>query len=74
MTRIKLFLTLGALLIVSGCTLSNYYVLSTASQPTLSYTHTNQVIGVEKVTVPIGVIGIIYESRCQNIFLKERLQ
>jgi cholesterol transport system auxiliary component len=52
MTRIKLFLTLGALLIVSGCTLSNYYVLSTASQPKVSYAHTNQVIGVEEVTVP----------------------
>ena len=52
MTRIKIFLTLSALLIVSGCTLSNFYVLSTASQPTVSYTHTNQVIGVEKVTVP----------------------
>ncbi len=52
MTRIKLLLTFIVLFIVSGCTLSNYYVLSTASQPTVSYAHTNQVIGVEKVTVP----------------------
>ena len=52
MTRIKLLLTFSVLFIVSGCTLSNYYVLSTASQPTVSYAHTHQVIGVEKVTVP----------------------
>ncbi len=52
MSVIKIFLTLSALFIVSGCALSNYYVLSTASQPKESYVHTNQVIGVEKVTVP----------------------
>lgn len=52
MFRIKLFFTLGALLIVSGCAFNNYYVLSTASQPKESYSYKSQVIGVEKVTVP----------------------
>lgn len=52
MTRIKIFLTFIVLFIVSGCSLANYYVLSTASQPKVCYAHTNQVIGVEKVTVP----------------------
>lgn len=52
MTGIKLLLTLSVLFIVSGCTLSNYYVLSTASQPKESYSYKSQVIGVEKVTVP----------------------
>lgn len=52
MNRITLFLALSALFVFSGCTLSNYYVLSTASQPKESYSHMDQVIGVEKVTVP----------------------
>lgn len=52
MNRITLFLALSALFVFSGCTLSNYYVLSTASQPKESYSYKQQVIGVEKVTVP----------------------
>lgn len=52
MIRIKIFLTFFALFIVSGCSLSNYYVLSTASQPKKTYSSKKQVIGVEKVTVP----------------------
>lgn len=52
MFRIKLFFTLSALLVVSGCAFNNYYVLSTASQPKESYPYKAQVIGVEKVTVP----------------------
>ncbi len=52
MTRIKLLFTLGVLLTVSGCTLKNYYVLSTASQPKKVYPYRSQVIGVEKVEVP----------------------
>jgi cholesterol transport system auxiliary component len=72
MTRIKLFLTLSALWIVSGCTFSNYYVLSTASQPKQSYTHTDQVIGVEKVTVPKYLFKreiAVAESSTQVTFL-----
>ncbi|HEY9130034.1 MAG TPA: PqiC family protein [Sulfurovum sp.] len=52
MTRIKLLLTFSALLMLYGCSVSNYYVLSTASQPQKTYISKNQVIGVEKVTVP----------------------
>lgn len=52
MIRIKLLFTLSILFIASGCTLSNYYVLSTASQPKESYVYKPQIIGVEKVTVP----------------------
>ncbi len=52
MIKIKLLLTVWALLIVSGCALNNYYVLSTASQPKESYPYKSQIIGVEKVKVP----------------------
>ena len=52
MVRIKLFLTLSALLILNGCAFNDYYVLSTASQPKESYPYKPQMIGVEKVTVP----------------------
>lgn len=52
MTRIKLLFILSALFLASGCAFSNYYVLSTASQPKESYAYKPQVLGVEKVTVP----------------------
>ena len=48
----KIFLAPLAALLLSGCLGSNYYVLSTASQPTHTYGYSNMVIGVEKVTVP----------------------
>ena len=49
----KILLALLAAFLLSGCLGSNYYVLSTASQPTHTYGYTNtMVIGVEKVTVP----------------------
>lgn len=72
MTRIKIFLTFSALFIVSGCTLSNYYVLSTASQPNKTYSSKNQVIGVEKVTVPEYLFKreiAVAKSASQVIFL-----
>jgi len=37
---------------LGGCFSSHYYVLSTASQPTVTYTQGIMSIGVEKVTVP----------------------
>ncbi len=50
--QIRLWL-LPILLIMSGCALSNnYYVLSTAAQPSQHYRQKHRVIGVEKVTVP----------------------
>lgn len=45
-------LTLLSLFTLSGCFSSNFYVLSTASQPSQTYAYKQQVIGVEKVTVP----------------------
>jgi len=72
MTGIKLFLTLGFLFIASGCTLSNYYVLSTASQPKERYSYKSQVIGVEKVTVPEYLFKreiAVAKSSSQVIFL-----
>ena len=72
MTGIKLFLTLSILFIASGCTISNYYILSTASQPKESYSHKNQVIGVEKVTVPEYLFKreiAVAKSSSQVIFL-----
>ena len=52
MTKLKTFLIFSTLLIVSGCSISNYYVLSTASQPKQTYITKKQVIGVDKVSVP----------------------
>ena len=47
---------IGIILLASfalqGCFSSHYYVLSTASQPIVTYTKTSMSIGVEKVTVP----------------------
>ena len=37
---------------LSGCFSSHYYVLSMASQPTVTYTKPHMRIGVEKVSVP----------------------
>ena len=48
----KLFLILVLTIALTGCFSSNYYVLSTASQPVNTYTYSNMSIGVEKVTVP----------------------
>lgn len=73
MTRIKIFLTFSALFIVSGCTLSNYYILSTVSQPKEIYAHTDQVMGVEKVTVPEYLFKreiAVAKSSSQVIFLE----
>ncbi len=53
MQKIKIFLILIALLVLNGCvSSSNYYVLSQAPQPTVSYANKSRIIGVEKVTVP----------------------
>ena len=38
--------------VIQGCFSSHYYVLSTASQPAVTYTKPSMSIGVEKVTVP----------------------
>ena len=51
MTR-KILLTLTVIWSLTGCLSNNYYVLSTASQPSNTYAYSNMVIGVEKVTVP----------------------
>jgi cholesterol transport system auxiliary component len=48
----KLILTVGAMLSLTGCLSSSFYVLSTASQPAKTYAYKKQVIGVEKITVP----------------------
>lgn len=72
MTRIKILLILGALFIVSGCSFSSYYVLSTASQPTQSYAYKSQIIGVEKVTVPEYLFKreiAVAKSSSQVVFL-----
>jgi cholesterol transport system auxiliary component len=51
--KIKIFFTLITLFIFNGCVSSgNYYVLSQAPQPTVTYANKNRIIGVEKVTVP----------------------
>lgn len=46
-----IFAILGSF-VLSGCFSSNFYVLSTASEPVQRYAYKKQVIGVEKVTVP----------------------
>jgi len=72
MSRIKILLTLITLLGLSGCVSSNYYVLSTASQPSVSYAHKSRVIGVEKVTVPKYLFKreiAVAKSASQIIFL-----
>ena len=72
MSRIKILLTLITLFALSGCVSSNYYVLSTASQPKVTYTHKSQVIGVEKVTVPKYLFKreiAVAKSASQIIFL-----
>lgn len=51
--KIKIILTLIALLSLNGCISSNsYYVLSNTSTPTMLYPNKNRVIAVEKVAVP----------------------
>jgi len=72
MAGIKIFLTFTALLVFTGCSVSNYYVLSTASQPQKTYISKNQVIGVEKVTVPEYLFKreiAVAKSSSQVIFL-----
>jgi len=48
----KQLYTLVLLFGLSGCLSSNYYVLSTATQPVVTYMQTPLSIGVEKVVVP----------------------
>ena len=48
----KKFLLLPLFFLLNSCFSNNYYVLSTASQPTQHYMRKNRVIGVEKVIVP----------------------
>lgn len=72
MIKIKIFLTFSAFFILSGCSISNYYVLSTASQPQKIYSSKDQVIGVEKVTVPEYLFKreiAVAKSASQIIFL-----
>lgn len=72
MTKIKILFTLSALLIVSGCSFSSYYVLSTASQPKQSYPYKSEIIGVEKVTVPEYLFKreiAVAKSSSQVVFL-----
>ncbi len=52
MSKTKILLMLMAVLGLNACVSSNYYVLSTASQPATIYRDKSRVIGVEKVTVP----------------------
>jgi cholesterol transport system auxiliary component len=49
---LKKLLLLPLFILLNGCFTNNYYVLSTASQPTQHYARNNRVIGVEKVIVP----------------------
>lgn len=72
MSRIKILLTLITLIALSGCVSSNYYVLSTASQPKVTYTDKSRVIGVEKITVPKYLFKreiAVAKSASQVIFL-----
>ena len=72
MSRNKIFLTFSTLLILSGCSVSSFYVLSTPSQPQKTYISKNQVIGVEKVTVPEYLFKreiAVAKSSSQVIFL-----
>ena len=72
MIRIKILLTLITVLGLSGCVSSNYYVLSTASQPSVSYAHKSRVIGVEKITVPKYLFKreiAVAKSASQVVFL-----
>lgn len=45
-------LILISFFVLTGCTSSRFYVLSTPSQPAHTYAYTPMSIGVEKVTVP----------------------
>jgi len=58
MIKIKLLIFAGVLFLLSGCMGSrHFYVLSVASQPKTIYSQRNNVIGVEKVTIP----GYLYK-------------
>ena len=51
--KTKFSLMLIALVMLSGCiSLNSFYILSTASQPAVTYSSKHRVIGVEKVSVP----------------------
>ena len=72
MSKIKTVLTLITLIGLGGCMSSNYYVLSTASQPSATYRHKSRVIGVEKITVPKYLFKreiAIAKSASQIVFL-----
>lgn len=74
MFKIKILLILGALLGLSGCVSSNYYVLSTASQPKTMYKNKSQVIGIEKITVPKYLFKrdiAVAKSASRIIFLED---
>ena len=49
---LKILLITVTLLSLNACVSSNFFVLSTASQPTATYEQKRGVIGVEKVVVP----------------------
>ena len=51
-STLKIFLVLVGLFGLGACAPSNYYVLSTASQPSVRYAPKNRVVGVEKITLP----------------------
>ncbi len=70
--KIKILLMLITLIGLSGCVSSNYYVLSTASQPGVTHTYKNQVIGVEEIIVPKYLFKreiAVAKSASQIIFL-----
>lgn len=48
----KIILTLIGIFTLTGCFSKNFYVLSTPSRPAKTYAYSEQVIGVEKVSVP----------------------
>jgi cholesterol transport system auxiliary component len=72
MFKIKILSTLAVLFVLGGCVSSNYYVLSTAPQPTTTYKHIDGSIGVEKVMVPKYLFKreiAVAKSSSQVIFL-----
>ena len=53
MKKTNIFFTFATLFILNGCvSTSNFYILSVASQPKVTYAHQNDSIGVEAVTIP----------------------
>lgn len=52
MIKLKLLLWSTVLFILTGCMSPRYYVLSVASRPQMVYPKHQQLIGVEKITIP----------------------